>query len=246
MEWYYSDGKNQFGPVSDEEFFSLINNGEIGFNTLVWNEKMTDWIEFEKIKNTIKQEIDLSNDEGLCSECGKKFFKEEMISYNNIWVCSNCKSLFIQKIKEGVNLKGIFEYGGFWIRAGAKFIDFFIIYFVQISFSMLFAFLSRIALPQNDNYVGYILLFFFALFPVFYSTFMIGRFGATIGKMACGLRVVRPDGSKIEYWRALGRYFGELISGLILGIGYFLAATNEEKCTLHDMICKTRVIKIAV
>jgi uncharacterized RDD family membrane protein YckC len=45
-----------------------------------------------------------------------------------------------------------------------------------------------------------------------YSVFFIGRFGSTPGMMTCGIRVVRPDGQKVSYLRALGRYFADVLA----------------------------------
>jgi uncharacterized RDD family membrane protein YckC len=56
--------------------------------------------------------------------------------------------------------------------------------------------------------------------------------------------VITADGEPITYWRAFGRYFGKLLSGIILGIGYLMAAFDEEKRALHDRICHTRVVKV--
>ena len=61
--------------------------------------------------------------------------------------------------------------------------------------------------------------------------------------MALGLKVVRPDGSRVGYGRAVARYFAAMLGGMILGIGYLLVAFDSEKRALHDMICDTRVIK---
>jgi uncharacterized RDD family membrane protein YckC len=76
-----------------------------------------------------------------------------------------------------------------------------------------------------------------------YGIFFLGRFAATPGKMAIGAKVVREDGSRIGYGLATGRVFAEMISGLILLIGYIMAAFDEEKRTLHDRICSTRVVR---
>ena len=76
-----------------------------------------------------------------------------------------------------------------------------------------------------------------------YETFFIGKMGATPGKMALGLKVVRADGSPVDYARAAGRFFGKMLSGIILGIGYIMAGFDAQKRALHDMICDTRVIK---
>ena len=76
-----------------------------------------------------------------------------------------------------------------------------------------------------------------------YTTWLLGRYGATVGKMACRLKVVTADGNKISYLRALGRHFAEWISGMILLVGYIMAAFDGQKRALHDHICNTRVIR---
>ena len=79
---------------------------------------------------------------------------------------------------------------------------------------------------------------------VAYEVYFIGRFGATLGKMALKLKVVRPDGSPVSYMRALGRHFAKYLSAIILLIGYIMAAFDEEKRALHDRICDTRVVRV--
>jgi uncharacterized RDD family membrane protein YckC len=68
-------------------------------------------------------------------------------------------------------------------------------------------------------------------------------YGATPGKMALGLKIVRPDGGPISAGRAVGRYFAEILSALTLMIGYMMAGWDSEKRALHDRIADTRVIK---
>ena len=74
---------------------------------------------------------------------------------------------------------------------------------------------------------------------------VVGKHGATPGKMACGLKVVSPDGGPVSYGKACGRFFAEMLSGLTLGIGYIMVAFDDEKRALHDRICNTRVIRKA-
>jgi uncharacterized RDD family membrane protein YckC len=77
-----------------------------------------------------------------------------------------------------------------------------------------------------------------------YEGVFVSRFGATPGKMALDLKVVRPDGGSISLGRAVGRYFAKMVSAIILGIGYIMAGFDSQKRALHDMICDTRVIKV--
>jgi len=73
---------------------------------------------------------------------------------------------------------------------------------------------------------------------------MQGKYAATLGKMACGLKVVLPDGAPISYGRAFGRAWAELLSGFICDIGYIIAAFDSQKRSLHDHIANTRVIRV--
>jgi uncharacterized RDD family membrane protein YckC len=66
---------------------------------------------------------------------------------------------------------------------------------------------------------------------------------ATVGKMALGIRVTDLDGRRITFGRATGRHFGKILSGLILGIGFLMAAFTERKQALHDMLAGTLVVR---
>lgn len=43
MEWYYADESDEQVPFDESEFDSLIAQGKITSNTLVWNSGMSDW-----------------------------------------------------------------------------------------------------------------------------------------------------------------------------------------------------------
>ena len=68
--------------------------------------------------------------------------------------------------------------------------------------------------------------------------------GATLGKMALGLRVVTSDGQRLSFLHATGRYFAKILSAIILFIGFIMIAFTERKRGLHDMIAGTLVIKV--
>jgi uncharacterized RDD family membrane protein YckC len=71
---------------------------------------------------------------------------------------------------------------------------------------------------------------------------LIGKYGATVGKMACKIKVITADGQPVSYARAFGRYFAKVLSSLTLLIGFIIAAFDSEKRSLHDHICNTRVV----
>jgi uncharacterized RDD family membrane protein YckC len=66
---------------------------------------------------------------------------------------------------------------------------------------------------------------------------------ATLGKKILGLRVTDLEGRRISFARASGRYFGKLISQLLLLFGFLMAGFTKKKQALHDMIAGCLVVK---
>jgi uncharacterized RDD family membrane protein YckC len=182
-----------------------------------------------------------------CAECGRTFSTDNMIRYQNLFICQACKPVFMQKLAEGANIHtGEFHYAGFWIRVASAFVDGFLLLAVNLAFVMVAAgqTLGQVAGIEERTPIAWgVAQLAGLLVGLSYETFFLGRFGATLGKMACGLRVVNPDGSNISYLRALGRYFAKnFLEPFTLGIGYIIAAFDVEKRSLHDRICNTRVV----
>jgi uncharacterized RDD family membrane protein YckC len=166
------------------------------------------------------------------------YFDDELIQFGDALVCGKCKPLFVQKLKEGVTVAGEMDFAGFWIRVGAKIIDAIILTVVGfvLGFLVNFTLRQRVAGVVVQNVLSLVL-------SLAYAIYFLGKHSATPGKMACGLKVVRPDGERITYARACGRFFAEFLSSITLGIGYILVAFDEERRSLHDRICDTRVIR---
>jgi uncharacterized RDD family membrane protein YckC len=177
-----------------------------------------------------------------CYECGKSFNNDEMIKYDNNWVCAGCKPIFLQKLKEGVSVTGAMEYAGFWIRFGAQFLDQIILTVVTQMIGFVMGTAAGASGQPNIGLIGIVFVINMAII-VSYDAFFLGKYGATPGKMACGLRVVTAEGEPISYGRAVGRHFAKYLSGMIFLIGYIMAAFDDERRALHDRICNTRVIK---
>lgn len=76
-----------------------------------------------------------------------------------------------------------------------------------------------------------------------YSVYFISKDGATLGKKAMKIRVVKTDGSGLTLWEAVLReVIGKFISSLLLGIGYLWAIWDKNKQGLHDKIAGTYVV----
>ena len=168
---------------------------------------------------------------------------EELARFGDRLICANCKIAYAQKLREGVASASTFIYAGFWIRFAAVLLDGIILFVAGVVVQLLFAPMTRsgrmdlMLMALGFEYlIGMII-------GATYEGLFISRLGATPGKMALDLKVVRPDGGPISLGRAVGRYFAKIVSGIILMIGYIMAGFDSEKRALHDMMCDTRVIK---
>lgn len=245
MAWYYAEGSERIGPLTEDAFQAAVAQGKVSGGTLVWRDGMKDWAPLSTTGFRPGGELpSLRAGEVVCAECGRSFPVDEVIAYAGKHVCGACKGVFFQRIKEGAALPGELAYAGFWIRFAARFLDGIILGVVSFAIQMALGAVLGVASEGQE-------LTFLAIYYIFslgigiaYPTFFLGKYGATPGKMVAGIKVVRPDGEAITYGRAFGRYFAEIISGIIFGIGYLMAAFDDEKRALHDRICDTRVVRM--
>jgi uncharacterized RDD family membrane protein YckC len=195
-----------------------------------------------------------------CSQCGQPSKLDELARFGETLVCPNCKNTYVQKLREGVApVRPLFQYAGFWIRFVAAFIDGIILGVASTAVILLVIgkafrpFMNmREPMPPDQALAAFAALMgTFALGAVVgeaigatYEGVFVSRVGATPGKMALGLKVVRPNGGPITLGRAVGRYFAKRLSSITLGIGYIIAGFDAEKRAMHDMIVDTRVVRV--
>jgi uncharacterized RDD family membrane protein YckC len=182
-----------------------------------------------------------------CVECGNAFSINDMIRHGSAYICVSCKPRFMQKLAEGADIHVGLRYAGFWLRFVAQFLDSLLLGIVNFGIQLV-ALRSMLPTLSGDTVavpsttpllISYGLSF---LIAITYEGMMVGKYGATLGKMACKLKVVKPDGTPVSYGRAFGRYFARWLSVLTLLIGYIIAAFDSEKRSLHDRVCNTRVV----
>ena len=53
MQWYYSKGAVQLGPVSEVELRAKIASGEITTSDMVWKDGMADWVPLSRVPELI-------------------------------------------------------------------------------------------------------------------------------------------------------------------------------------------------
>lgn len=268
MQWYYVVNDQQNGPVSDSELQLLIRTGQLSRSTLLWREGMADWLPAEQlaasepaigealrghgssVSATVgpggSTMIDPPGSVGpaaaagmaRCVECGLTFPTGDMVPYGARHVCSGCKDLFFQKLREGASTALSARFAGFWIRFVAKLIDSLILGAVGFVLGAIGG------AAGDDAALALMVLLLPIAIQIFYYVYFHGKYGATLGKMACKIRVVRSDGSPLGYGGAFARGAAAILSSIILYVGYIIAAFDEEKRALHDRLADTRVIHV--
>ena len=77
---------------------------------------------------------------------------------------------------------------------------------------------------------------------IYFAAFESSPKQATPGKMALGIKVTDLNGRRIGFGKATGRYFGKILSFIILGIGFIMIAFTEKKQGLHDKMAGCLVV----
>ena len=83
-----------------------------------------------------------------------------------------------------------------------------------------------------------------AIVTFVYYVAMTAAFGATLGKMALGMRVADADGNRPGVGAVLMReVVGKILSALVIWIGFFWILVDDRRQGWHDKIGKTFVVK---
>lgn len=233
-DWFYVFAEERRGPYDAAYFQALADEGIVREDTLVWNPSLAGWIPWREVDAAPSGPPALTE---ACVECGEDTLLSHGVRIGEVFVCAGCKPLYVLRLGQGWVQAKRQRYGTVAARAGAKLLDGLLLGMLNagIQKGVLAAGVGEGALMVVSTLGG-------LAFSCGYSTFLVGRYGATLGKMALGLRIVRPDGARVGYGRAFVRPLAEMISGLLLYVGYFMAAFDGERRALHDRMCDTRVI----
>ncbi|HSD52444.1 MAG TPA: RDD family protein [Candidatus Methylomirabilis sp.] len=142
--------------------------------------------------------------------------------------------------------------GGFWLRAVAVLVDLALVgtlvaaggglVSVAVQVGGWFSSTPELALEWLENSARSCLS---ALIILSYFTAFVGWRGQTPGKMLFRLSIVRVSGQEVGYGRAFVRWVGQILSALLLGIGFLMIALSRKKQGLHDKLADTYVVRLS-
>lgn len=196
----------------------------------------------------------------MCSQCGRTFAPSDVVQIAGNWVCATCKPAYLGRVVAsgvaGTSPRG-WRYGGVAIRFAARFVDGMVlgVPLIILMMAVLIPSMSRTGRPPAPTnpamaFLGLTFLMVFFGVGMLYEVGMLKSYGATLGKMACGLKVVRADGSELGWGVCFGRFFmwNVVTSGIpylsiiLMLITSIVAGTDAEKRAIHDRVCGTRVV----
>lgn len=254
MQWYYSISGQRLGPIPHEELERLIQTGSITGDALVWRQGMDQWKTLDEVR--LRDPALFAIAPPPLPGAGEGSSESTPTSYR--------RPMRLELEEPRPPAPEVLLYAGFWRRAAAFLIDFFLWSFVcQILMRLIMQrfFPDVLELLQTIDQAG---PFSYQLSPaeavvlgrfygvmalvavgwaILYDLIFIPRYSATPGKMLLGLKLVRANNKPLGFFRIVARCLAKVLSGVpTLGIGFLLAAIDDQKRGLHDFVCNTRVV----
>jgi uncharacterized RDD family membrane protein YckC len=224
------DGQNREGPMAIDQLRQMAAGGQLRPEHLVWTAGMPEWKAASTLPGMFPSAV-------------------APVMGGDVPMGPGGMGGFAGMPQEPM----AFGYAGFWIRFVAFFIDSIIMWVAQMIIQVPLYAIGGVtggfggsSSAQSGAAVGIMLLAWVLSIVVnwlYYAIMESSTKQATLGKMAMGIKVTTLEGQRINFGRATGRYFGKIISGIILLIGYIMAAFTERKQALHDMMAGTLVVK---
>ena len=120
-------------------------------------------------------------------------------------------------------------YASVWKRFFAFLID-------AVVFVILFWVLAQL---MDNASVSLVLL---VIIWLYYALLESSPLQASLGKIIVGIKVVDRRGRRLTFWQATERIFSKLVTNVTFYFGFFIAAFDKKKRTLHDRISHSAVV----
>lgn len=250
-DWYYAQNNEQKGPVSERDLLALEKAGLLLQSTLVWKKTLPNWQPWASVAADVRAAASAEGaaveEIAVCAYSGQALPLSQMVRYGDHWVAAAHKDAFVQSLLEGARVQAMSGSGelqlvGFWWRVLGALIDWAVKLVPAILFSipyyvLYFKFITEQGAPAPsanplDQFKGMTGAMIAAQlfswlgtlgFSIFYDTWMGGKYGGTVGKIALGFKIVRADGEKLTYARAFGRWCSKVLNMIIWWVPAYIA-----------------------
>jgi uncharacterized RDD family membrane protein YckC len=230
MLWYYARNDQRFGPVEEAELHRLAAAGQISPTDLVWRQDFPDWRRASEV-------------DGLFPAAPRGAMPPPPPPAAFAPPPVAPPGTLYNPYSQPPQVQQAPQYADFGSRFGAFLIDFVILFVggmiigVVIALGLARSGISPVNLQLISFSVGTVFNWLYYAFSES-STMM-----ATPGKKVLGMVVTDLQGQRIGFGQATGRYFGRILSGLVIAIGYFAMLWSPMNQTWHDQMAGTLVLK---
>jgi uncharacterized RDD family membrane protein YckC len=135
------------------------------------------------------------------------------------------------------------RYAGFWRRFAALLIDWFVFSSIEIFIAAVRGIPLNARPSTEPEVVAKAFLINLVIFWLYWAISESSPWQATIGKRAMDVYVTDLKGRRIGFGQASGRFFGKIVSFLILGIGFLMIGFSGRKQALHDLLAGCLVVR---
>jgi uncharacterized RDD family membrane protein YckC len=138
----------------------------------------------------------------------------------------------------------VVRYGGFWRRFWAFWIDGILLWLAGslLQVGMGVSLFERDFTDPRTLFSNFLTMLMGWLYCAFLES---SARQATLGQMVIGIKVTDLQLRRVSFARATGRHFGQILSAVILLMGFVMIAFTEKKQGLHDMLAGCLVIRAA-
>jgi uncharacterized RDD family membrane protein YckC len=130
-------------------------------------------------------------------------------------------------------------YAAFFKRVGAYVVDNFIVLAISLPLALL---LGRNASGGGRQAYESLYGLYLVVGWLYFARQESSAQQATLGKKLFSIKVADSIGNRISFAKASGRFFSKILSGLLYGIGFLMAAWTQQRQALHDKMCDTLVV----
>ena len=100
MDWYYAEGQERRGPVSQEQLETLIAAGTITPDTRVWNATFTEWRPLREVSLSSPPPLPAAGATQRCLITGKSYPTSQLIQTEHGWVSAEGRDTYYQCLRE--------------------------------------------------------------------------------------------------------------------------------------------------
>lgn len=221
VQWYYARNGEKFGPLTPAQLKQAAMDGTLRRDDLLWRQGFDNWRPAGQAKGLFP-----------AMDAAASATPAPRPAVQN-----QPREAFVAQVPV--------TYAGFWKRFLAVFLDWLVLLIPTAVVGFLVGIVFAVGGAESSTLESVGRLFGALIAWLYFALMESSAMQGTLGKKALGIKVTDQNGERISFGKATGRHFGKIISALIFGVGFIMAAFTQKKQALHDMMASCLVVNRA-